>query len=32
MNYTGWRPQDEEADFADYCELCHSGLLASNVY
>ena len=32
MQFTGWRPEDEEKDFADYCELCQSGLLKSNVY
>ena len=26
-NYTGWRPQDEEADFADYSELCRGNIL-----
>ena len=27
MNYTGWNPQDEEKDFADYSELCKGNVL-----
>ena len=27
MEYTGWRPQDEEKDFADYSGLCKGNIL-----
>jgi len=32
MNHSGWNPQDEERDFAEYSGLCKSGLLQGNVY
>ena len=31
MNYTGWNPQDEERDFAEYSGLCQKGLLRGHV-
>ena len=30
MNHTGWNPQDEERDFADYSELCKGNVLEWN--
>jgi len=32
MNNNDWNLEDEEKDFADYCERCESGLRKSNVY
>jgi len=31
MNYTGWNPQDEERDYAEYSGLCQKGLLRGHV-